>query len=59
MLAPTGADVGAAIGRPLRKENSTPKRAVSFGAGYGNRTRDRGLGSDYFTIKLILRLSVL
>ena len=30
MLAPTGADVGAAIGRPLRKENSTPKRAVSL-----------------------------
>ena len=26
-----------------------------FGAGYGNRTRDRGLGSDCFTIKLILR----
>ena len=25
-----------------------------FGAGYGNRTRDRGLGSDCFTIKLIL-----
>ena len=27
----------------------------SFGAGYGNRTRDRGLGSDCFSIKLILR----
>ena len=26
-----------------------------FGAGYGNRTRDRGLGSDCFTIKLTLR----
>ena len=25
------------------------------GAGYGNRTRDRGLGSDCFAIKLILR----
>ena len=25
-----------------------------YGAGYGNRTRDRGLGSDCFSIKLIL-----
>ena len=28
---------------------------VLFGAGYGNRTRDRCLGSDCFSIKLILQ----
>ena len=40
------------------ENNKRPQKSsvgAYFGAGYGNRTRDRGLGSDYFTIKLILQ----
>ena len=40
------------------QEKTTLVGGFSYGAGYGNRTRDRGLGSDCFTIKLILHLQV-
>ena len=41
------------------KKDSIPKDAVFFGAGYGNRTRLCGLGSDRSTDELTLRCGVI
>ena len=47
--------VGPSAWADVKKKKDTPRWGVSFfGAGYGNRTRDRCLGSDCFAIKLIL-----
>ena len=44
--------------RLCEKKKSTPKRAF-YGAGYGNRTRLCGLGSDHSTDELTLRVGAI
>ncbi len=50
---------GSLWGGTNTKKNTILTDGVLFGAGYGNRTRLCGLGSDHSTDELTLRMAVL